>query len=170
MTVLGAADFDSICRTWYNRPGAFAIRDQHKDVPAYNWSCYEPGPVAPDISPAATTVLAVTPSLLTLRLRLGKDWAALVNTSAAPLSLDGVEFRRAGRTLIAAQAWGRKLLMPGECLRMYSGPKAPKDSPVGCSNVLDYNADKKEREAWFTDQVMIAINPSTTYCYPSEKC
>lgn len=38
--VLQPTDFDNICRTRYNNPSAFAIRDMHKPVQAYNWSCY----------------------------------------------------------------------------------------------------------------------------------
>jgi serine/threonine-protein kinase len=37
---LKAADFDAICRSWYNDTGAFAIQDMTKAVAAYNWRCY----------------------------------------------------------------------------------------------------------------------------------
>src|SRR5689334_360039 len=38
--ILGASDFDAICQKTYNRPNAFAIRDQRRATQAYNWSCY----------------------------------------------------------------------------------------------------------------------------------
>jgi hypothetical protein len=38
--VLGQQDFDRICRRTYNVQAAFALRDQNKPQPAYNWSCY----------------------------------------------------------------------------------------------------------------------------------
>ncbi len=38
--VLGQSDFDAICKQRYGDSQAFAVRDQHRDIQAYNWSCY----------------------------------------------------------------------------------------------------------------------------------
>jgi membrane-bound inhibitor of C-type lysozyme len=43
--VLGQGDFDTICRRTYNRQDAYALRDQQRPEPAYNWSCYVDVPV-----------------------------------------------------------------------------------------------------------------------------
>ncbi len=164
--ILQPSDFDKICRAKYN-PNAFAIRDQHNAVLAYNWSCYD-YVIAPTQVPP-TSISGATPSVLTLVARFGKDWVALVNTSSTPLSMAGVEFRRPDGALSAA-AWGHLLLMPGECLRMYAGDQAPADLPSKCTTAIDYAAPKAERQRWFDGPVIIAINPDTTYCYPSDKC
>ncbi|CAG0954043.1 hypothetical protein ARNL5_00347 [Anaerolineae bacterium] len=39
--ILTNLDFDVICQATYRNAGAFAVRDQNKPEPAYNWSCYE---------------------------------------------------------------------------------------------------------------------------------
>ncbi len=163
--VLASADFDNICQTWYKNPVAFAIRDQQKAILAHNWSCYEY--VA---APTATTVPLATPSARTLFPRVGQDWVALVNVSSVPLSVDQVEFRRDGGKLQAATAWGRSALMPGECLRLYRSETAPGELPPGCNQPIDYTASRDERTRWFEGKVTIFVNPSTTYCYPSDKC
>ena len=38
--ILTQMDFDQICRRTFNDQAAFALRDQNKPQPAYNWSCY----------------------------------------------------------------------------------------------------------------------------------
>ncbi len=175
--VLGPADFDNICRARYNDPAAFAISDQQKAIQAYNWSCYTypAQPAAPPTAVLPTAVVVITstalatPWVTTLALRTDKDWVALVNVSGIPLSLQGVEFRREDQT-IKATAWGQDILLPGECLRISRTDKAPKDAPPGCTHVIDYLASRDERKQWFEDCIIVAINPSTAYYYPSAKC
>ncbi|MCC7446775.1 MAG: serine/threonine protein kinase [Anaerolineae bacterium] len=176
---LQASDFDTICQSWYKNPQAFAIRDMRKETQAYNWSCYEwtqpaPQPVAPPVQqqPVAQQpdVSAVaTPSVNTLLPRLGQDWVALVNISNTPVSLDGVEFRRDNRAL-RSKSWGRDMLQPGQCLRIYRGDQTPAQLPANCTTAIDYPADAGERAYWLDGKVNIAINPVTTYCYPSDQC
>jgi serine/threonine protein kinase len=162
-SVLGPADFDSICRARYNSPSAFAIQDQTKEVQAYNWSCYE------YVAEASISEAMVTPSLTTLRLRGDQDWIALVNTSSSTLSLDGVEFRRGDRVLRASN-WGIAALVGGACLRIYRQDQTPQDAPSGCTRVFDYPGAANERRLWFEGKVTIVINPSIVYCYPSQEC
>jgi len=38
--LLTQVDFDAICQATYRDPRAYALRDQGKPQPAYNWSCY----------------------------------------------------------------------------------------------------------------------------------
>jgi hypothetical protein len=166
--ILQPADFDNICRAKYN-PNAFAIRDQQQAVQAYNWSCYDYVIAPTPVQPTQAAVSGEVPSALTLVARFGQGWVALVNTSSSPLSMDTVEFRRPDSTLKSG-AWGHPTLMPGECLRIYSGDQPPAEMPAKCTTVIDYNAPKAERERWFDGPVIIAINPDTTYCYPTEKC
>jgi serine/threonine protein kinase len=176
--ILGPADFDNICRVQYNSPSAFAIRDQQRAIQAYNWSCYD-YPAQPDAPPtiallptavvAVTSTALATPSVTTLALRTDKDWVALVNVSGIPLSLQGVEFRHKDQSIKAA-AWGKDTLLPGECLRISKTDKAPKGAPPGCAHVSDYPGGKDERKRWFEDCIIITINPSITYYYPSAKC
>jgi hypothetical protein len=167
--VLQPSDFDKICRAKYN-PNAFAIRDQHQDIQAYNWSCYDYVIAPTRVQPTQAAAAGAAPSALTLVARFGQDWVALVNTSSTPLSMDTVEFRRPDSTLKASAAWGHPTLMPGECLRIYAGDQPPADLPAKCTTPIDYNAPKAERQRWFDGPVIIAINPDTTYCYPADKC
>jgi serine/threonine protein kinase len=166
-SVLGPSDFDNICRTRYNSPTAFAIRDQTKEVQAYNWSCYDY--VAGDAVGAVVPGPAVTPSLATLRLRGEDDWIALVNTSNVVLSLAGIEFRREDRVLRATD-WGRAVLQPSACLRIYGKDQPPQSAPSGCTTIIDYPGSADERRRWFEGKVTIAINPSIVFCYPSREC
>jgi serine/threonine-protein kinase len=166
---LVASDFDIICRARYSSPTAFAIRDLHKDIAAYNWSCYDYLPASNNNAAVPPTSAAATPSIKTFHPFFQKDWIALVNVSDVPLSLQGVEFRTEGHT-ISAQVWGQSLLAPNACLRLDKTDKPPKDLPPNCSTVFDYSPDKSERDVWFGQKVMIVINPSTSYCYPAEKC
>jgi len=183
---LQASDFDTICQSWYKNTQAFAIRDMRKETQAYNWSCYEwtsqAQPVAPPVQqqpaqpqpqqPVAQqpdASAAVTPSVNTLLPRLGQGWVALVNISNEPVSLDGVEFRRDNRVL-RSKSWGRDVLQPGQCLRIYSGDQTPAQLPANCTTAIDYPADAGERAYWLDGKVNIAINPVTTYCYPSDQC
>jgi serine/threonine protein kinase len=168
--VLQPSDFDTICRSWYGNDRAFAIRDQKTDVPAYNWSCYDlpPGAV-PTAVPPTTSAGGAVPSAISLVARYGQDWVALVNISSSPLNVESVEFRRPDSTLKAI-SWGHPVLMPGECLRIFAGDQPPAQLPAKCTSVIDYNAPKAERQRWFDGPVTIAINPSTTYCYPAAKC
>jgi hypothetical protein len=159
---LGAADFDSICRVWYNDAGAFALRDQQKQIQAYNWSCYD------YVAPAPTATIIATPSYASLFPRFNKDWVALVNISTVPLSLDGLVFKRDDGTTLKGTDWGRALLMPGECLRLFKGGKPPKDLPPQCTTAIDYPGGKNDR--WFTGKVVIVVNPTLSYCYPVDKC
>jgi hypothetical protein len=56
--VLGQQDFNTICRRTYNRPDAYALRDQQRPEPAYNWSCYVDVPVTtPTPAPASKATL-----------------------------------------------------------------------------------------------------------------
>ncbi len=106
---------------------------------------------------------------MTLLLQYRDDWIALINRSSIALSLEGVEFQRESRTL-KATAWGRNVLRPGECLRIYKDDNPPNALPPKCVSAIDYAAPKDEREIWLDGPVTIVINPATTYCFPSEKC
>ncbi len=180
---LQASDFDTICQSWYKNQQAFAIRDQRKETQAYNWSCYEwtnqaPPAAAPVQQPTQPPPVAqqptagsaaATPSVNTLLPRLGQDWVALVNISNVPVSLDGVEFKRDNRAL-RSKSWGRDVLQPGQCLRIYRGDQTPPQLPANCTTAIDYPADAGERAYWLDGKVNITINPVTTYCYPSDQC
>ncbi len=161
--ILQPADFDSICQARYTNPGAFAIRDQNKDVQAYNWSCYEYVP-----APAPTTPSVALPSLVTLPLRAGQAWIAFVNVSPAPLSLADFQLQSDKRTL-TADDWGRAVLMPGECVRIYKGKKPPQDLPQDCSAVYDYPGSDKERENWFKGEVTVVYSPALSFKYTFPK-
>jgi len=50
-------DFTQICRQTYHNGAAYAVRDQNKPQPAYDWSCYVNGP-APASLPVPTNVPA----------------------------------------------------------------------------------------------------------------
>ncbi len=167
VSVLGPSDFDSICRSRYGDPQAFAIRDLAKAIQAYNWSCYDyvvvPTPVPPTAIPAAS------PSVMTLMVQYKGDWVALVNIASLPVALDGVQFQRESRILKATN-FGPSALRPGECLRIYRTDAPPDALPVKCATAIDYAAAKEERAFWLEGPVVIAINPSTTFCYPAQKC
>ncbi len=150
--VLGPSDFDTICRTRYGRPNAFAIRDQQKDVQAYNWSCY-------DYTSAPSG--AATPSPFTLTARMGPDWFALVSASDLPLDVSGVRFTRDDQVLTASN-WGVSTLNRGECLRIYRSTP-PAQPPQGCSRVFDYPGG----DFWFGARVTVSINANARYVYPS---
>jgi hypothetical protein len=66
--VLGQGDFNAICQRTYNNPNAYALRDQNKPQPAYNWSCYVDMAVPPTLTPAPTQ----TPIVIVRLTRLGE--------------------------------------------------------------------------------------------------
>jgi hypothetical protein len=43
VSVLDQEDFNAICRDFYSSPNAFAVKDQNRQIEAYNWSCYDYG-------------------------------------------------------------------------------------------------------------------------------
>ncbi len=60
LLILGQSDFNSICQRTYNNPNAYAIRDQNKPQPAYNWSCYVDTAVPPTPTPTPIIILSLT--------------------------------------------------------------------------------------------------------------
>jgi serine/threonine protein kinase len=158
--VLAATDFDNICRARYNTPGAFAIRDQTKQIQAYNWSCYEY-----QVVPTPNTFFA-TPSVATLRVEKGQDWVAFVNISAGPLSLADFRLEREGQTLDAG-GWGRQMLNAGECLRIYIRQQPPSEAPAHCTTPIDLSGEGPARAFWLQGEVQVTVNPNTKYTYKS---
>lgn len=173
VSILGAPDFDNICRTQYNNLKAFALLDQHQNVQAYNWSCYlyNPPPiVVPTSIPTtsiATPLTIITPSTDSLMLSDGPDWVALINISDSALSLGSIRFSRDNRTLTAAD-WGVSALLPRQCLRIYKD-KPPHDLPSNCATRFDYPGKPEDRHFWLEGRVNILIDSSIKYCYP-KKC
>jgi serine/threonine protein kinase len=125
-------------------------------------------PVQP-AAPSSTPLPLITPSTVSLGIDSGKDWVAFVNKSSAVLSLAGFRLQR-GDNVLTARDWGKALLLPGECLRIYQKDKPPNDPPDGCRKVFDLPGSKGERDDWFKGKVIVVVNPTTSYCYPSDKC
>ena len=94
--VLSQEDFNQICRRTYGNPAAYAVRDQNKPEPAYNWSCYIGAP-APTSTPIPTRAMQVT--------RLGTfqvEWYCTERQLSAKVINNGVDWactdRSSGQT------------------------------------------------------------------------
>ena len=59
-------DFNEICRRTYGNPRAYAMRDQNKPQPAYNWSCYVDVVVTATRTPFPTAIPTLAPRLTRL--------------------------------------------------------------------------------------------------------
>lgn len=64
--VLGQNEFNDICRRTYGNPRAYALRDQNKPQPAYNWSCYVDVVVTATRTPFPTPMPTAIPQLTRL--------------------------------------------------------------------------------------------------------
>jgi serine/threonine protein kinase len=115
----------------------------------------------------ATPILVVTPTTLTLGLRFRTDsWVALVNTSKLTVDVTNLQLRRENDTLPAPKAWGRTMLLPGECLRIYRKDQPPAELPPGCPNPIDLIGDLVDRAYWTAPNVRIWFNPNYSVPMP----
>jgi serine/threonine protein kinase len=133
------------------------------DLPTITAIVIQPVPVLIQtlIPTFPSTIAIITPTIHTLAIQGNKDWIALVNVSSYPLSLDKLEFRQNNRILRASD-WRLTILQPGECLRLFKGPKAPKP-PAGCDkNIYDYDGDKKVRDEWFKNSIEVVLSDTET--------
>ncbi len=158
--ILQRADFDQICRSWYSSPGAFAVRDQHNQTQAYNWSCYEYAAQKSGIPGNAFIIL--------LRVQATRDWVAFSNVLMLPLTLTGFSLERDGRR-IDASAWGRSVLNPGECLVIHKSNELPRRISPMCTLPISLPADKGDREYWLDGDVLVIVNPSAQYHYSPKR-
>lgn len=77
--VLGQADYNTICQATYGDAKAFAVRDQKRETPAYNWSCYTVPQTAP-VTALGNPIGSMTPKFgvqLNVRSGPGTNYAQI---------------------------------------------------------------------------------------------
>lgn len=115
----------------------------------------------PDATATRTPLPIITPNTATLGLRFRTgEWIAFSNASRFPITLADVLLKRETETISASKAWGRDVLLPGECLRIYRTEAAPKEVPNDCKTPFDFIGSFADRTYWTASNVRFQWNPS----------